>query len=185
MVGMLLGLLGAGAMAFYVPVVDAHRERSLITVQPNGGNVEEFMINLPRDRILVGLPNVENSIPAGLEWPGRVYLGDMQAEIFKIRNREDTVIGVGSRLASSSEKTGPFIEWSLYFPARGSIYVQLEVTPSADGVREGVMLSGTGDFARLSGALRERFIAGVTEDSAIEDRIKLEAMLVGRLEDVQ
>lgn len=177
--GLLLGAAGAGALTWSVPVVDLHRERSLISVQPNGGNIEEFQINLPRDRILVGLPDVENSIPAGLEWPGADYLGDMQAEIFKVRDRNNTVIGVASRLASSTETTGPFIEWSLHLPARGSIFARMEMTPAADGFRNGVMVAGTRDFGVLSGSVREQFVAEPDGDADIQGRIVLQAALVG------
>ena len=177
--GIILGAVGAGALTWSVPVVDLHRERSLVSVQPNGGNVEEFHINLPRDRILVGLPNVENSIPAGLEWPGVDYLGDMQAETFKIRDRNNTVIGIGNRLASSTEATGPFIEWSLHFPARGSMYMRMEVTPSADGIRNGTMVSGTRDFGELVGTVREQFDAATDPSADVQGRIILQTALVG------
>ena len=181
LIATILGALGTGALTWYVPVVDLHRERSLITVRPNGGNVEEFHINLPRDRVMVGLPNPDASIPAALEWPGQEVTGDMQAEIFKIRDRNDTVVGIGSRIASAAEATGPFIEWSLHFPARGAIYVKMEITPSADGFRNGLMVSGTRDFVELSGSVREQFIADVGGGEDVQSRIHLQTALVGPL----
>lgn len=180
-ISMILGALGAALLAWYVPAVDLHRERSMISVQPNGGNIEEFHINLPRDRIMVGLPNPDAAIPAALEWPGQQQLGDLQAEIFKIRDRNNTVIGVGSRLASAAESTGTFIEWALHFPARGTMYVKMEVTPSADGFRNGTLVSGTHDFASLTGAVREAFVAEVEGSDEVQSRIRLETMLVGPL----
>ena len=99
--GILLGFAGLGALTYAVPAVDLHREVSLISVQANGGNSETFRINLPRDRILIGIAGDENALPAGLEWPGAELLGDLQAEIYKVRDRHDVVIGVASRLASS------------------------------------------------------------------------------------
>ena len=180
-VGLILGVLGAGALAWYVPAVDLHRERSLVSVQPNGGNVEEFRINLPRDRIMVGLPVSDSSIPAALEWPGRDSLGDTQAELFKVRDRNDTVVGVASRIASASEAKGPFIEWAVHLPARGTMFVTMEMTPTEDGVRDGVMVSGTRDFAELSGGLREEFVAPQADDSESQGRIRLNATLVGPL----
>ena len=179
--GLILGVLGAGALAWYVPAVDLHRERSLVAVQPNGGNVEEFRINLPRDRIMVGLPGSDSSIPAALEWPGREALGDMQAELFKIRDRNDTVVGVASRIASASEASGPFIEWAVHLPARGTMFVTMEMTPSEDGMRNGVLVSGTRDFAELSGGLREEFVAPLADDPESQGRIRLNTMLVGPL----
>ena len=183
--GIVMGALGAGALAWYMPAVDLHRERSLVTVLPNGGNVEEFHINLPRDRILVGLPDAGQSIPSGLEWPGRERLGEMQAEIFKIRDANDAVVGVASRLASATETTGSFIEWSLHLPARGTIYVDMEVMPSEDGFRNGIMVSGTRDFATLSGSMRERFIDGGDEEAGLQGRISLLTALVGPLGDAE
>jgi hypothetical protein len=180
--GVILGIFGTGALTYFVPAVDLHRERSLMSVKPNGGNLETFRINLPRDRILVGLPGVGNSIPAGLDWPGEAFLGDTQAELFILRNDDNTVVGVASRLASSSEQTGPFIEWVVHFPARGTMYVQMELTPAADGYRNGVLTAGTHDFLELSGSVREQFEASI-EDSDVQGRIVLETALVGTFGD--
>ena len=180
--GIILGVLGAGALVYFVPAVDLHRERSLMTVKPNGGNLESFRINLPRDRILVGLPGVENSIPAGLDWPGEEFLGDTQAELFILRNDDNTVVGVASRVASASEETGAFIEWVAHFPARGSMYAQMELTPAADGFRNGELMAGTHDFLELSGSVREQFVSSV-EDSDVQSRIVLETALVGTFGD--
>lgn len=180
--GIILGALGAGALIYFVPAVDLHRERSLISVQPNGGNQESFRINLPRDRILVGLPGVDDSIPAGLDWPGEELLGNTQAEIFKLRDDNNVVVGVASRLASSSEGTGPFIEWVAHLPARGTMYLQMELTPAADGIRNGVMRSGTRDFQILNGTVREHFVS-VVEDEEVQGRIVLETAFIAPLGD--
>jgi hypothetical protein len=106
----------------------------------------------------------------------------MQTEVFLVRDDNNTVIGVASRLASSSGESGPFIEWVLHFPARGTMYAQMELTPATDGFRNGVLRSGTRDFSLLSGSIRERFIAAV-EDDDVQGRIILETGLVGQLED--
>ena len=180
--GIFLGVFGAGALVYFRPAVDLHRERSLIAVQPNGGNIERFRINLPSDRILVGLPGVDNSIPAALEWPGEGLLGDMQAEIFIVHDDDNAVVGVASRLASSSEETGPFIEWAVHLPARGTIYAQMELIPAADGFRNGVLRSGTREFQSLVGNVREQFVSEVEEGDS-QGRIVLEAALVGLLGD--
>lgn len=183
--GIILGLFGTGALAYFAPVIDIHRERSLIEVQPNGGNIEEYRINLPRDRIMVGLAGSKGSLPAGLDWPGADRLGDTQAEIFKVRNRDNAVIGVASRLASSADSTGSFIEWALHFPARGTLYTQMALAPSPEGFRTGVMRAGTRDFLDLSGTMRERFVAGKDGDSDAQGHIELQAILVAPLGDVE
>lgn len=178
-VGILLGLVAVGGITYSYPVVDLHRERSIISVQPNGGNTEAFRINLPRDRIMVGLSGVEDSIPAELEWPDRDFLGQFQAELFKVRDRNNAVVGLASRLASASEATGSFIEWAVHLPARGTIYATMNVTPDDDGFRNGVLRSGTREFAELTGAVREQFVADVDDDSEVQGRIELVTRLVG------
>jgi hypothetical protein len=184
-IGLFLGLVGAGALAYYLPAVDLHRQTSLTTVQSNGGNAETFRINLPRDRILVGLSGADNSIPAGMAWPGEEKFGNFQAEIFKLRDRNDVVIGVASRLASAAEGSGSFIEWTLHFPARGTMYVQMDLDPSVEGYRNGVLLTGTRDFESLSGSVREQFVADVEDDDYdTQGRIELMTSLVSPLEEL-
>jgi len=180
-VGVIIGALGTGALAWYVPAVDLHRERSHISVLPNGGNAEILHINLPRDRILVGLSDATATLPADLNWPSGEHLNGLQAEIFKVRDRNNTVIGVASRLASIEETSGEFIEWVLHFPARGTFYVDMEVTPSADGYREGVMRAGTRDFATLAGMMRVKLLDDIDEEFDIKNRIEIQTMLVAPL----
>ena len=184
MFGIFLGLAGAGALTYTVPAVDLHREASLITVRTNGGNVETFRIDLSRDRILVGLPAQDTALPAGLEWPGEAVFGNLQAEMFKVRDRNDVVIGVASRLASASEATGPFIEWTVHLPARGTVYLQMDLEPSDEGHRNGVMMAGTRDFETLSGTVIEQFITDPdSEESNVDGRIELITAFIGSLGD--
>ena len=183
-VGILLGLVGAGVAAYSVQVVDLYREPSHTTVVPNGGNVEIFRIDLPRDRIMVGLAGEQNALPAELEWPSDELFGDLQAEIFKLRDRNDVVVGVASRLSSASEATGPFIEWVLHLPARGTVYLQMDLAPSAEGHRNGRLLAGSRDFASRTGSVREQFISGAdNEDIDVDGRIELITSFVSPLGD--
>lgn len=182
--GIFAGLVGAGALTYFVPAVDLHREVSLISVRANGGNSETFRIDLPRDRILIGLAGEDSALPAGLDWPDEELLGNLQAEMFKVRDRNDAVIGVASRLASASEATGPFIEWALHLPARGTIYLQMDLAPSAEGHRNGRLMAGTRDFETLSGTVREQFVTDVeSEYFEIDGRIELITAFVGPLGD--
>ena len=182
--GIFLGFAGAGALTYTVPAVDLHREASLISVRTNGGNAETYRIDLPRDRILVGLPAQDAALPAGLEWPGEEVFGDLQAEMFKVRDRNDVVIGVASRLASTSEKTGPFIEWAVHLPARGTVYLQMDLAPSDEGHRNGVLMAGTRDFEILSGTVIEQFITDLdSEEFNVDGRIELITAFVGPLGD--
>ena len=182
--GVLLGIVGAGAFTYSLEVVDLHREPSHTTVQPNGGNVETFRVDLPRDRIMVGLAGEANALPAELQWPSDALFGDLQAEIFKLRDRNDVVIGVASRLASASEATGPFIEWVLHLPARGTVYLQMDLAPSAEGHRNGRLLAGTQDFDSMTGSVREQFISGADNDEVdVDGRIELITSFVSPLGD--
>ncbi len=178
--GILLGLGAAAGLTNSIELVDLHREPSHISVQANGGNVETFRIDLPRDRILVGLAGEENTLPADIDWPNNAMFGNFQAEMFKVRDRYDVVVGVASRLASASEATGPFIEWVLHLPARGTLYLRMDVKPAPEGHRNGRMLAGTGDFAPMVGNARERFVSDVdSADSSVQGRIELITILVG------
>jgi hypothetical protein len=182
--GIVLGLIGTGVLTYSVPIVDLHREPSLISVLPNGGNAETYRIDLPRDRILVGLTGADSALPAGLDWPTDELFGDLQTEMFKIRDADDVVIGVASRLASASEATGPFIEWALHLPARGSVYLRMDVAPSPEGHRNGRMMAGTRDFEILSGTVREQFITDFEgQESNVDGRIELITAFVAPLGD--
>jgi hypothetical protein len=180
--GIALGLLGAFALTYAVPVVDLHREPSLISVRSNGGNAETYRIDLPRDRILVGLAGADNALPAGLDWPAEAVFGDLQTEMFKVRDRNDVVIGVASRFASASEETGAFIEWTVHLPARGTVYLQMDVAPSAEGHRNGRLMAGTRGFETLSGTVIEQYITDFEdEDLNVDGRIELITAFVGQL----
>ena len=169
---------------YSVPVVDLHREPSLISVRSNGGNAETYRMDLPRDRILVGLAGKDAALPAGLDWPAEELFGDLQAEIFKVRDRNDAVIGVASRLASASEEIGPFIEWTVHLPARGTIYLQMDVEPSAEGHRNGRLTAGTRDFVSLGGTVIETFISEFEDEELnVDARIELITAFVGQLGD--
>lgn len=157
--GIVLGIVAVGATLYFVPTVDQFREQSMIVVQPNQGNTEVFHVNVPMDRILVGVPGQENPVPAGLEWPEDALLAQTRAEMFKIRNGKDAVVGVASRIAASNDDSGDVIEWVLHLPARGSAYVLMQPLAAEDGYRAGTMVAGTREFASLHGPVTERWIA--------------------------
>lgn len=174
------------ALLKYVPVVDLYREASHISVQPNGGNVESFHIDLPRDRVLAGMPGMENLTPYGVEWPRDKILAGSQAEIFKIRDSNNTVIGVASRMASNAEATGAFIEWMLHLPARGSMFISMQLGTTHDGSRSGVVRAGTGEFARLSGEIHESLLTNLEDaDDGVDSRLQFVSILTGPLEEVE
>ena len=176
--GVIIGLIGAAVLLWYVPIVDQYREGSLITVQPNGGNMETFRINLPKDRILAGAANASNPVPPGLEWPDDRMFANSQTELFKVRDRRDAVIGIASRIAST-DPLDPFIHWMLHLPARGSMFMTMSVNPTEAGHRDGLLQSGTREFATLTGSIEERYVSEIEqEEFDVEAHIELRTALV-------
>jgi hypothetical protein len=179
--GLVLGIAGAAAGLYYIPVVNQTREHSMIVVHPNHGNTETFHVNVPMDRIMVGSLGQEEPVPAGLRWPDDVQFADTSAELFKIRNGKDVVVGVASRIAASDQVTGDIVEWALHLPARGSAYVVMEAQPRDGGYRVGDLATGTREFSPLTGRVTERW---VDNTSGLEDapagRIEIITAFVAR-----
>lgn len=176
--GIVLGVAGVIAALNFVPLVDQHREISVISVSPNGGNSESFQVNIPMDRIMVGDQDSKNPKPPGIAWPESPMLDGSRTELFKLRNSRNTVIGVASRLAAKNDTLGSIVEWVIHLPARGSMYVSL--TPEAvDGGRSGEMRAGTREFGSIIGTVSERWIADTTGAAgAPAGRIELVATFV-------
>jgi hypothetical protein len=179
--GILLGIVAAATGSHFFPVVDQSREQSLIIVRPNQGNTEAFHVNVPMDRILIGVPSQQRPLPANLEWTEDEQFANLRVELFKIRNAKDTVVGVASRMAANDEVPGDVIEWVLHLPARGSIYVSMQPDPQEGGYRVGRLRTGTREFGSLHGAVTERWIADKTElEGTPAGRIELITALVAR-----
>ncbi len=179
--GFLLGIVGTVAAAYYVPVVDQHRELSVISVAPNGGNTESFRISIPTDRIMVGAPRQADPLPPGLNWPADELFDGVRVELFKLRNTEDAVVGVASRMVADSNTIEDSVEWVLHLPARGTFYAAMPVQP-ADGVRRvGTLRAGTREFGPMQGKVSERWVANTDKDEvdAPDGYIELETSFVG------
>lgn len=178
--GVIFGLIGTAVLLYFVPAVDQVRERSIITVQANVGNNEFFHINLPIDRVLAGRADAENPVPPGLDWPDDDFLAGAQAEIFKVRNAEERVIGVASRIVGGGEQ--PFVEWAVHMPARGTMYILLPNNANEAGIRYGDLRAGTREFATLNGSVTERYIAlDAAENNGVNGRLELVMSLVSPL----
>jgi len=178
--GLILGLGGTVALAYYLPVVNQHREASLITFEANVGTTEVFHVNLPGDRILAGIHGPDRSYPAGLHWPEDQMFSGAQAELFKLRDRNDVVVGVASRISSGRGGAEEPIQWTLNLPARGTMFVLLNPAETGAGTRNGALHAGTRDFAKLSGSVLEQFSDNVsTSDAESTARIHLVTRLVG------
>ena len=185
-VGIVLGIAMAAALVIFFPVVDQHRERSLVSVHPNGGNSESFHIRLPDDRIMAGVAGTPTSTPPGLDWPQQAFLANFQSELFKVRNEDGVVVGTASRMSGKLDQYGSFVEWVVHLPARGTMYVSMDPNPSPDGYREGSLRAGTREFLTLNGVVLERFIKNDFDpDSDGAGRIELAAALVGQPVDLE
>lgn len=171
--GIILSIGASVAVLHYMPAVNHVRENSMITVIPNVGNTEVFHANVPMDRIMIGAPRQDSPLPAGLDWPDDERLSGIRAELFKIRNANDTVVGVASRIAGSDENDD-IVEWVLHLPARGSVYVTMQPSADAGGYRTGELRTGTNEFSDLLGQVIERWVADASGiDLAPDGRIEL------------
>lgn len=176
--GILFGIIAAVAVLWFLPAVDQHREPSVVSVEANGGNRETFHVNLPQDRIMAGGGGPGEPVPENLEWPGTALLAGAQAELFKLRDASDVVVGVASRIAGPGESGRPVLEWTLHLPARGTLYASMESQGNPDGYRDGALRAGTREFAELRGKVRERFFA-IDGEADGDGRIELTTVLVG------
>ena len=185
LIGILLGIAIAAGALYSLPVVDQHREVSLVTVAPNGGNQESFHANIPTDRIMVGIAGEKSGLPAGLEWPQDDVLAGVSAELFKIRNARDVVIGVAARTVAKEEESD-VIDWVLHLPARGTLFVNMTADAQEGGHRIGRLRTGSDEFARLKGFVTERWVADTSgEEDAPTGRIELLATYVGTAEPLE
>lgn len=178
--GIVLGVAAAAA-ALYLYRVDLVRETSVATVAPNGGSIETLHIDLPADRIMHGAADQDMLVPELMQWPGDETLADVEAEIFKVRDSRNTVIGVAARTQATEGETSS-VDWLVHLPARGSIFATLASTEVEAGVRSGVFAAGSREFDRLRGRFSERRISGVAdEDGVPTGRIELTAVYIGEL----
>ena len=184
-IGFVVGLVASIAAVYFVPVVDHHRESSVISVAPNGGNTEAFYVSIPMDRIMVGAPSQSDPLPPGLAWPTDEVFAGVRAEVFKVRNARDVVVGVASRVTAASDEYGDSIEWVLHLPARGTFFASVSPQSSDSGSRTGVLKAGTREFRAFQGAVSERWIAAADdrEEYAPEGQIELTTFFVRELHD--
>ncbi len=182
LIGVFLGIAAAAGALYSLPAVDQHREVSLVTVAPNGGNQESFHVNIPMDRIMVGTAGQKAGLPAGLDWPQDDVLAGVSTELFKIRNARDVVIGVAARTVAKEEESD-VIDWVLHLPARGTFFVNMAPDAEEGGRRIGRLRTGSNEFAQLQGFVAEHWVADTSgEEDAPAGRIELLATYVGTAE---
>lgn len=185
LIGILLGAVAAAGTLYAVPLIDQHRESSIISVAVNGGTTESFHVNIPMDRIMVGSAGQSASLPEGMAWPNGELFSNVRSELFKVRNARDAVVGVAARTAIREEDVD-VIDWVIHLPARGSLFVSMAPQPLEGGYRSGTIEKGTREFERLSGAVSERWVADTSGDEdAPAGRLELTANYVGELEPLE
>lgn len=161
--GIILGIAAAAGALYALPVVDQHREASVITVAANGGSMEVFHIKIPTDRIMVGGPQ-QTALPADLNWPQDEIFNGVSAELFKLRNSQDTVIGVAARTVAR-EADSTILDWVIHLPARGSIYVNMNPVADEEGYRLGNIRTGSRELAEVTGVMTERWVSDETGET--------------------
>lgn len=161
-IGIVLGIASAWGMFDAYKPVQIHRENSVLKAIPNGSVQEVFHISLPRDLVLAG--NRTQTIPQATDWSKAAFLGDLQVNVFKVRNANDRVVGVASRLAGRSKNGGPFTEWVVHLPARGTLYAVMDSDRNDEGLRQGHLQASTREFASRSGSIVERFFSQLGDD---------------------
>ncbi len=185
--GVILGIAGITGALYAFPAVDQHRETSIVSVRTNGGNIERFRISVPMDRIMNGAPGNSRPVPRDLDWPDSPHLQSTNAELYKLRNERDAVVGVAGRIAARGADGEPVVEWVLHLPARGSAYVTMSNQAGANGARTGTLASGTREFATRVGSMAVRFVpaAGSDETRDTQGRIELDTAFVGTEADLE
>ncbi len=124
------GLLLAGLAASFWPLPEHTRYRSLTTVLPDGGRQEDFVIRWPEDRIRRS-GEAATGLPADAV-TGAAVLEDsagqrVSAETFRVRDIDDNVIGVASRLAGTggaiADTNRSASNWLVVIPGRGAVFL--------------------------------------------------------------
>jgi len=127
-----------------------------------------------------GAQGQANPLPSELEWPADPMFSNVGAELFKLRNARDAIIGVASRFALNDPEFGEQIEWVLHLPARGSIFVGMSPQP-VDRNRVGDLSAGTREFGSILGQLSERWVADTSGSSGeLTGRIELSMSSVSK-----
>jgi hypothetical protein len=143
------GLLAVALAATLWPLPQHLRYRSISTVPADGGRQEEFVIHWPEDRI--ARPGERGSgLPAAAA-VGAAVLEDsagrrVSAELFRLRDMEDNVIGVAGRLAGTggaiADPGRSATNWLLVIPSRGALFLaQNDVQDTT--VRESIAAEGS------------------------------------------
>ena len=124
------GVLIVALAAALWPLPRHQRFKSLTAVPPDGGRQEDFIIHWPEDRI-ARAGEVAAELPAAAV-VGASVLEDsagrrVSAELFRLRDSEDNVIGVATRVAGTggaiADPGRSSSNWLLVIPSRGALFL--------------------------------------------------------------
>jgi hypothetical protein len=121
------GIALALAVALFYPAAAPPRLPSLISVQPDGGRREEFLVRWPEDRIALpaDLRAARAGAAAATDSAGTLVLADsagrrVSGEVFRLRDAGGNVVGVASRVTAGGGAR-PVADWMLVIPGRGAL----------------------------------------------------------------
>jgi len=184
--GFVLGLVGTFAMAYFFPWFEYERYLSRTSVVANGGRVEQFVVNLPADRI------------ASTIEPNGAASGQRLSH-FKLRDAEGNVIGLAAKhelTIDGARETA----WLLTIPSRGTIALagwspmlqSVESVVADRGLRPGQSVDPglsidlgapaksvvtTGEFDGISFELVETWqVTGLDEEGRIRGTLRLDTI---------
>lgn len=179
--GVLLGIAAVIAAARYVPWVDPERLPSQTSVVANGGRAESFVIRLPADRI-AAQGSAESGLrgapfPADAALPDALASAPLLVEQFKVRDREDNVIGVAARHWTETDGE-PAAAWLIVIPSRGTLRLMSAAEPAravdarlaSAGARQGEAWSGDVTLDASSGQDGGKVLGGSDEFEGLEGR---------------
>jgi hypothetical protein len=124
------GLLMVALATAVWPLPRHQRFRSLTAVPPDGGRQEDFIIHWPEDRI--ARPGESSAELPAAAVVGATVLEDsagrrVSAELFRLRDSEDNVIGVATRVAGTggaiADPGRSSSNWLLVIPSRGALFL--------------------------------------------------------------
>ncbi len=144
-ISLVFGVVVTVGLATVLPFSKHQRFPSDIEVIANGGRQEVFKIRWPEDRIaLPGDIAGTSVVSSGGAFVFRQSGQAVSAEIFRLRNSTDRVIGLAARTIGRMPgrgdlSVGSMAHWSLLIPSRGSLLLaqqnSADISPqaSADG----------------------------------------------------
>jgi hypothetical protein len=197
------GFGGTLAAAHYLPWLEHARLPSHTSVVANGGRSEQFLIRLPADRIAAtdgeagGLRGT--GVDGAMLLPAQFVAEPLLVEHFKVRDAAGSVVGVAARHWHGSGIAAT-TTWSILIPSRGALVLssfgeprgalesalravgygagkawdgRVSVPMTAEG-QIGAVVTGTGEFAGLSGSYTEAWsVAAVDEDGRVSGTVEL------------